>query len=49
MFGKRVFNLVSSPTSVKLLNSRSLSGEVKTVTLIPGDGIGPEIARSVQR
>jgi len=29
--------------------SRGLASDVRTVTLIPGDGIGPEIAASVQR
>ncbi len=29
--------------------SSSDSGNVRTVTLIPGDGIGPEIAKAVQR
>jgi len=29
--------------------ARSMSSNVRTVTLIPGDGIGPEIAASVQR
>jgi len=28
---------------------RAMSSDVRTVTLIPGDGIGPEIAASVQR
>ena len=28
---------------------RALSTQVRTVTLIPGDGIGPEIAQAVQR
>ena len=33
-----------------LISSRSLSGNgTRTVTLIPGDGIGPEIAQAVQR
>jgi hypothetical protein len=31
------------------LGHRHMSSEVKTVTLIPGDGIGPEIAKSVQK
>lgn len=31
------------------LCSRGLASDVRTVTLIPGDGIGPEIAASVQR
>merc|ERR1712013_80656 len=29
--------------------SRSMSSDIRTVTLIPGDGIGPEIAASVQK
>ena len=33
----------------RLGGSRRMSSEVKKVTLIPGDGIGPEIAQSVQR
>ena len=33
----------------RLGGSRHMSSEVKKVTLIPGDGIGPEIAQSVQR
>jgi len=33
----------------RLGGSRHMSSEVRTVTLIPGDGIGPEIAQSVQR
>ena len=33
----------------RLGGSRQMSSEVKKVTLIPGDGIGPEIAQSVQR
>ena len=33
----------------RLGSSRRMSSEVKKVTLIPGDGIGPEIAQSVQR
>ncbi len=31
------------------LGHRQMSSEVRKVTLIPGDGIGPEIAQSVQR
>jgi len=31
------------------LATRGMSSEVRTVTLIPGDGIGPEIAVAVQR
>ena len=33
----------------RLGGSRHMSSEVKKVTLIPGDGIGPEIAKSVQK
>ena len=33
----------------RLGGSRHMSSEVKKVTLIPGDGIGPEIAKCVQR
>jgi len=33
----------------RLGGSRHMSSEVRKVTLIPGDGIGPEIAKSVQR
>jgi len=29
--------------------SRRYSSEVRTVTLIPGDGIGPEISAAVQK
>lgn len=39
---------VSSASTSGLLRKMS-SGDVRTVTLIPGDGIGPEIANSVQR
>jgi len=35
--------------ALKCFSSRSLSSDVRTVTLIPGDGIGPEIAQAVQR
>ena len=33
----------------RLGGCRHMSSEVKKVTLIPGDGIGPEIAKSVQK
>jgi isocitrate dehydrogenase (NAD+) len=36
-------------TQFSRLGHRSMSSEVKKVTLIPGDGIGPEIADSVKR
>jgi len=35
--------------ALKCISSRSMSSDVRTVTLIPGDGIGPEIAQAVQR
>jgi len=31
------------------MGSRGMSSDIRTVTLIPGDGIGPEIAVAVQK
>jgi len=40
----------AEPISPSLVDKRAMSlATRKTVTLIPGDGIGPEIAASVQR
>lgn len=34
---------------VRSAGSRQFSNDVRTVTLIPGDGIGPEISAAVQQ
>ena len=40
----------AEPISLSLVDKRTMSlATRKTVTLIPGDGIGPEIAASVRR
>jgi len=41
--------MLSSLRPAFRLSSRLMSSDVRTVTLIPGDGIGPEIAASVQK
>ncbi|ETN80155.1 hypothetical protein RB195_006730 [Necator americanus] len=41
----KCFNKISTLTQV---GARSMSSEVRRVVLIPGDGIGPEISKSVQ-
>ena len=46
MLSRRLF------TVSRLLNGcirRNYAGDTRTVTLIPGDGIGPEISASVQK
>jgi len=48
MFGSKVQNVLSASRSL-LLSQSARSQSTKTVTLIPGDGIGPEIAASVQK
>ena len=47
MFGSKVQSVLSASRSLANLSARNQS--TKTVTLIPGDGIGPEIAASVQK
>lgn len=34
---------------LSMVAGRGLATETRTVTLIPGDGIGPEIAQAVQK
>merc|ERR1711936_788786 len=48
MGGSKVQNVLSASRSLLLFQS-ARSQSTKTVTLIPGDGIGPEIAASVQK
>jgi len=48
MFGSKVQNVLSASRSL-LISQSARSQSTKTVTLIPGDGIGPEIAASVQK
>lgn len=48
MLGNKVQRLFSASRSLLSTSVRNQS-DVKTVTLIPGDGIGPEIAVAVQR
>ena len=48
MFGSKVQNVLSASRSL-LLSQSARTQSTKTVTLIPGDGIGPEIAASVQK
>lgn len=45
MFGSKVQSILSASRSLVSLSSRNKT----TVTLIPGDGIGPEIAAAVQK
>ena len=47
MLGGKVQMFLSGTRALALNSARNQS--TKTVTLIPGDGIGPEIAASVQR
>ena len=47
MFGSKVQSVLSASRSLVSHSTRNQS--TKTVTLIPGDGIGPEIAASVQK
>lgn len=47
MLGNKVSRIFSASRSIA--NSSTRSQSTKTVTLIPGDGIGPEIAAAVQR
>jgi hypothetical protein len=50
MLGKNVRSLQKLANgSLFARQARFVSSEPRTVTLIPGDGIGPEIANSVQR
>lgn len=39
----------ATPKNAPIIASRNFSSEVKKVTLIPGDGIGPEISAAVQQ
>ena len=47
MLGGKVQMFLNGTRALALNSARNQS--TKTVTLIPGDGIGPEIAASVQR
>ena len=47
MLGGKVQMFLNGTRTLALNSARNQS--TKTVTLIPGDGIGPEIAASVQR
>lgn len=48
-FSKLQTNVVPKNASIVASTPRSYSSEVKKVTLIPGDGIGPEISAAVQQ
>ena len=49
MFSRKFQGLFSSTKSVISASTARSQSSIKTVTLIPGDGIGPEIAAAVQR
>lgn len=40
---------VSSPAIAPAISTRNFASDVRKITLIPGDGIGPEISAAVQK
>lgn len=40
---------VSSPVIAPAISTRNFASDVRKITLIPGDGIGPEISAAVQK
>ncbi|XP_064608414.1 isocitrate dehydrogenase [NAD] subunit alpha, mitochondrial-like [Liolophura sinensis] len=49
MAGRFIKILLRQGSSLQKIHCRQYSGKVRTVTLIPGDGIGPEISAAVQK
>lgn len=46
---KKIFFFFLQLNYFRSAGSRQFSSDVRTVTLIPGDGIGPEISAAVQQ